>query len=447
MPCHKKKGGPMKKILALFLCMVLLLGSIPALAEEAYTGPSTAFPEALTEEELSGLGLEDPALLSALETQIYFEANEALEGTGYVLTDISSAYVSKEYLEELEYNSRANIYFGYTLEELDQEFQGEKYVFTLNEEGDTAVVPFEDYDDTYDQVIRNVLVGSGVILFSVTISAATGGAAPAVSLILSASAKSGTIMALSSGAISAAIAGAVTGLQTQDLSASLKAAALQGSQGFKMGAIVGAASGAAGQMIALHTASAGGLSWNEVAGILKEHKLPSAFLKQIKSMEQFDALVQNAEAAGLSIEEVSSMYMATKYPLEVVTLFKSTEESAIYYNQANLSPATIAGRNALIRNIDLTYESELAGKMVTNLERMSKGYAAIDPQTGLAYELHHIGQHLDSPLAILTKAEHILGGNDKILHQATEGVHSLLSNAQWAAERREFWQGLAALLS
>ena len=102
---------------------------------------------------------------------------------------------------------------------------------------------------------------------------------------------------------------------------------------------------------------------------------------------------------------------------------------------------------ALIRSIDWNYESTLAGKTVTNLERMKQGYAAIDPVTGKAFQLHHIGQSIDSPLAILTQFEHTGGGNDALLHdpKIAEGVHKILSDAEWAAQKREFWKALAAL--
>ena len=84
---------------------------------------------------------------------------------------------------------------------------------------------------------------------------------------------------------------------------------------------------------------------------------------------------------------------------------------------------------------------------MTNLERMRMGYSPIDPLTGQAYELHHIGQSVNSPLAILTKEEHMGGGNNLILHnpEIEEGVHSLMSAAEWAAQRSAFWKGFAAL--
>ena len=47
----------------------------------------------------------------------------------------------KEYLDELAFNSQENVYFGYTLSELNAQFQGEKYIFTLGENNETVAVP------------------------------------------------------------------------------------------------------------------------------------------------------------------------------------------------------------------------------------------------------------------------------------------------------------------
>lgn len=69
-----------------------------------------------------------------------------------------------------QYNSQENIYFGYTLSELANQFQGKKFVFSVDD-GKTVVNEFQEYDDTYDQIIKNVAVGTGVILICVTVSA------------------------------------------------------------------------------------------------------------------------------------------------------------------------------------------------------------------------------------------------------------------------------------
>ena len=401
--------------------------------------------------EPSFSSLNDPELIDYVEKNVYSELSSQL-GPEYRVDNVSATYISKEYLEELAYNSQTNIFFGYSLAELDAQFQGTRYVFTLDEHNETTVVPFEKYDDTYERVLKNVAIGTGVILICVTVSVVSGGAgAPAVSMIFAASAKTGTTFALSSGAISMVIAGVTEGIETGDFEEALKAGALAGSESFKWGAISGSLIGGGSEFVMLKTATQGGLSLNEVATILQDTDLPAIFLKQIHSMDEYNDLLALAEQGGLAIEEMADLCMKTKYPLEIVRRFKSVGESTVYYEQAGLEAKIVNNEVALIRQIDLSYKSELAGQTVTNLERMRQGYAAIDPVTDQSFQLHHIGQSVDSQLAILTPFEHTGGGNNAILHnvniEAGQGVHSLISDAEWTAQKIEFWKSLAELLA
>ena len=397
--------------------------------------------------EPSFTGLNDSSLLNYYENTVYKDVSNRL-GAEYRVENVSAVYISKEYLEELTYNSQTNIFFGYSLADLDAQFQGTRYVFTLADNGETTVVPFEDYDDTYEKVVKNVAIGTGVILVCATVSVVSGGVgAPAVAMIFAASAKTGAIFAASSGAMSAVIAGTVTGIQTKDFDAALKAGALAGSESFKWGAITGAIFGGGSELVMLKTATRGGLSLNEAATIIQETDLPANFVQQIHSMDEYYELLDLVSAGGLTIQDISAICLTTGYPLEIVKLFKSTKEGLIYFEQAGLYAAKINGQTALIRSIDLTYESELAGQIVTNLERMKLGYAAIDPATGQAFQLHHVGQNVNSPLAILSQFEHTGGGNNAILHDVNiangAGVHSIIPDAEWALQREEFWEALA----
>lgn len=203
--------------------------------------------------EFDGLG--DPSLLQYVEDTVYASLADTFASEDYIIENVKAVYYSKEYLEEFAYNSKCNIFFGYTLAELDEQFQGQRYVFTLGDDGSTVVVPFEDYDDTYDQVIKNVAIGTGVILVCVTVSVVSGGAATPIGMIFAASAKTGTAMALSSGSIGAIAAGTVTGIRTGDMDEALKAAALLGSEGFKLGAIFGSLSGGFSELSAIRNAT------------------------------------------------------------------------------------------------------------------------------------------------------------------------------------------------
>lgn len=404
----------MKKIVAFLLCICIVLSGCSfdqAIDTEAETGSiqSQSDTQGITEEEETPefANLSDPELCSYLEENIYTDVITTLDSQDYLVQDVKTTYVSKEYLEELAYNSKSNIYFGYDLADVEKAFGDEKYIFTCDESGNTVVQKYETYDDTFDQVVQNVAVGSGVILICVTVSAVSAGvSAPAVSVIFAAAAKTGTLMAVESSAIGAAITATVTSIQTHDVNETLKQTALSASQEFKFGAIFGAVAGGAGKLFALSDATAGGLTLNEAAQIQRE----------------------------------------TKYSLKLIKTFHSVEEAEIYEG-SGLVEKVINGKPALIRSIDLSYETELSGKMVTNLERMKRGFPAIDPKTGKAYELHHIGQKVDSPLAILTKKEHT--ENYKILHDTNipdgQCVHSLLSDSEWSAQTRKFWKAMGEL--
>lgn len=206
------------------------------------------------DEEPNFNSLNDPALLQYTEDNIYADLVDRFGSEDYIIENVSAVYISEEYLEEVEYNSKSNIYFGYTLEELDAQFQGTRYIFSLGENGETVVEEFVGYDDTYDRVIKNVAIGTGVILVCVTVSVVSGGvgAPAAVSMIFASAAKTGTIYALSSGTISAIAATTITCIQTGDLDEAVKVGALAGSESFKWGAITGIITGGSSEAVKLY---------------------------------------------------------------------------------------------------------------------------------------------------------------------------------------------------
>ena len=188
--------------------------------------------------------MNDPKLLRFVEDQVYAELAGTLDSDDYIINNVQAIYVSQEYLDELAFNSQSNVFFGYTLEELTDSFPDSKYVFTLGSNGTTVVKPFENYDDTYERVLKNVALGTGVILVCVAVTVVTGGMGlVTTNLIFAAAAKSATAAALGSAAFGGIAAGAVKAYQTGDINQALKAAALQGSESFKWGALSGAVVG------------------------------------------------------------------------------------------------------------------------------------------------------------------------------------------------------------
>lgn len=191
--------------------------------------------------------LNDPELLQRIEDVVYADLEQRFGNDDYIVEAVTSEYISKEYLEEVAYNSKRNVFFGYTLEELDTQFAGTRYVFTLGENGRTTVEAFESYNDAYYKALSDVAIGTGVILVCLTISVATAGtgigALSTVSAFFAVSGKTAASVALSSGVIGAATEATIKGIETGDVEKTVEAAALAGADAFKWGAIIGAVTG------------------------------------------------------------------------------------------------------------------------------------------------------------------------------------------------------------
>ena len=401
----------MKRLIALCLSIVMVLtgcGQSQPQTDEPNNAPT---PIEVTEPITTPFmwedvvpqyaSLDDAELLAHVEDLVYRDTVASLNTDKYIVENVSAIYISKEYLEEIAFNSQSNIYFGYTLAELDEMFHGAKYIFTLGDDGTTTVQELQVIEDiSTETMLKNVAIGTGVILVCVTVSVVTAGAgAPAVSMIFAASAKTATAFAASSAAFGGISAGVVKGIQTGDFNEAIDAAAMGASEGFKWGAISGAVVGGGKEAFLLKAGTKGGLSMNQVA------------------------IIQNE----------------SQYPVEVIARFNSMEQYEIC-KSAGLTAKMVNGKTALVRQIDLNYVDELTGK--TNLQLMQEGYAPYDP-TGQKYQLHHIGQRNDSPLAILTQAEHTGNGNDTIWHILTEGFDNPSKQPSWTKIKQEFWQNYA----
>ena len=394
----------MKRFIAALLSVIMVLTgcSQPQLAviSEESTSDEPAEGIVLEDFEPQYNSLDDEQLLAHIEDLVYRDTVEAINSDEYFVENVSAVYVSKEYLEEVAFNSESNIYFGYTLAELDEIFQGTRYVFTLNEDGTTTVQELQEIEDaSAETILKNVAIGTGVILICVTVSVVSAGAgAPAVSMIFAASATTAQTFAVSSAAFGGISAGIVRGIQTGDFHEAMDAAALGASEGFKWGAIGGALIGGGSEAFLLKTATKSGLTMNEAALIQVDSNLPIDVISQMHSLDEY-----------------------------------------LVYKNAQLSPMMVNGRTALIQNIDLNYISQLPdGSEVTNLVRMQRGYAPIEPATGKAYQLHHIGQRADGTLAVLTERQH--QGNAAILN--IFGKESEIIRPEFAATRKAFWEYL-----
>ena len=98
-------------------------------------------------------------------------------------------------------------------------------------------------------MIKNVAIGTGVIVICVTISCTTAGTANAISAIFAMSASKAPIMAIKGTAIGAVTSGLVKYYETGDFEESFNAALIGASEGFKWGAIIGSVSGGSHEAI------------------------------------------------------------------------------------------------------------------------------------------------------------------------------------------------------
>ncbi len=354
--------------------------------------------ESDTQKEVVYTGLDDSALAEDLKTEVYDELINKFKDKDYYIGDIEVKYISDEYLEELSYNSNESIYFGYSLSELDKQFGDTKYIFDIDENGKTVVKELKECKEEYNKTLKNLAIGSGVILIGGTISLGLTTAAPPLSFIVAVatkeSAKMAAIGAVSTGVISTAI----TAYETKDFDQAKKAGIEAASEGFKIGALTGVLPGA-------------------LEGI--------AFAKYTADVTK----------SGLTLREAYKIQRQSKYPNSVISKIHSMDEYNKVYKKAKLKPMKINGKDSLIRKIDLDFVGDLEDGR-TNIQRMRAGLAPLD-KNGKSYELHHIGQKQDSPLAILTKGEH----EHSSLH--LNGKKSEIDRVKFAPERKRFWKTLA----
>lgn len=260
----------MKRLINIILCCAFLLSActpknvvVPLSPEpvQAKTELPSPDPES-TGDVMTDITYELPAFSTTtlndddfLYLLEYDLATQLEENESIIVESVESVFVSQEYIDELEYNSLENIYYGYKLLELDEQFGDVKYAFTV-EEGKTIVVPVisENYDNTLNTVIKNTAVGAGVIMLFVTASIITGGTGSPVTV--------STAHAIFTYAAKSAAIGAATGTASgglfegaKELSNQLskgseiywnelgKVTTIGASKGFKWGAIVGAVTG------------------------------------------------------------------------------------------------------------------------------------------------------------------------------------------------------------
>lgn len=363
----------MRRLLTALLCACLVLSgcaTTPSSETQIVEPVSYHYPDEYASPA-------DPEIAEGLEESVYASLREALNSEDFLIDEVEVAYVSQEYLDELQYNSQENVFFGYTLPEIRDYFEGVPYVFTV-ENGVTVVKPFEDYDDTWEQVAVNVATGTGVIAVcaTVTVLAPAVGAPTAVTAIFTFATGGAVSGAVVDAAISGVFTGITTGVQTGDIEQAIKAAALSAGEDYKCGAIIGAAAAGAAEGV----------------GLLKASKY-----------------AKKAGEAGLTMSEAAKVQLESGFSLKTIRNMRNMDEYEVY-KSAGLKECIVKTpegiRRVLARDLDMKI-TDKDGR--TNLQRMEKGLNPID-ENGVTYDYHHVGQKNDGTLALLSKHEHRMSG-------------------------------------
>lgn len=166
----------------------------------------------------------------------------------------------------------------------------------------------------------------------------------------------------------------------------------------------------------------------------------TSLIEQNRAMEMKS--LANSEAnenkhEGLTEDEKAKVREAhPDWPDEIIDAIGSMKEYEIY-DKANLTVEYVNGRPCLVRSdIDMD-QKDIKGR--TNHERMEEGLAPLD-KDGNPIHLHHIGQHMDSPLAELTVKEHCQDGNDTILHDKKKETEVHGEGSKWPQEKEAHWE-------
>lgn len=145
--------------------------------------------------------------------------------------------------------------------------------------------------------------------------------------------------------------------------------------------------------------------------------------------------IQKNKSEGLTEQEKQEIKEKTGWSDKIVDAIRTKEEAQVYID-AGLVEGEVNDKLALLQpKIDGKACNEPKWPDWNNKDLAEEGYPPRDKK-GRPYELHHIGQNPDSPLAELTYEQHHSDGNFKILHTFDE---SSIDRVLFNKERKEYW--------
>lgn len=145
---------------------------------------------------------------------------------------------------------------------------------------------------------------------------------------------------------------------------------------------------------------------------------------------------------GLTDEQKKEIKENMRWSDTIVDSIRTMDEAQIYMD-AGLQEGEVNGKPTLLQpKIDGKACNEPKWPDWSNKDLAEEGYPPRD-ETGTPYELHHIGQNPDSPLAELTFEQHHCNGNFKKLHTFDD---SSIDRQLFNKERKEYWDARSQTL-
>lgn len=145
----------------------------------------------------------------------------------------------------------------------------------------------------------------------------------------------------------------------------------------------------------------------------------------------------------LTDEEKTKIKEETGWSDEIIESIQNMDQYEVLKN-AGVQEAEVNGKKCLVKeNIDIDY-TDADG--ISNRDRIDRGLAPLDSETGKPIELHHLGQKADSPLVELTEQEHRTGEykdgkkNQSLWHDNTIETEVHGEGNNWDNERQDYWQ-------
>ena len=234
------------KIIALLLSLVMVFGCFTGCANSAKNQTENIESETAQTGDVVFYQTYTANELSAVVRTLDF-------GEGIEVSDVKSVYISEEYYEESYYNSFGNYFIGYSAEEL-LALDDEAWFFSVGDDGDITIETvnrgdmLKDYEASLlppkqNNVLRNFLIGGGVILVTATLSVF---GSPAVACVAFSAFKGAVVGAT----VGAAIYATGSAISYRISEGTWKGAGNEilesASKGFMVGAVTGAISGTLG---------------------------------------------------------------------------------------------------------------------------------------------------------------------------------------------------------